>query len=72
MGRKTNPEEPCTFWNEEKQVSELRWNGHVLTGTNEATFALLNRLIDDDRYRERLRDELEGLVDRAENVWRGA
>lgn len=67
-----NHGELCTFWNEEKQVSELHWGGHVLTGTSEATLALMIRLNDDVDYRKRLRAELSDLVDRAKFVWRGA
>ena len=36
--------EASIFWDEEKNRSELRWRGHVLTGTNEATFALMEYL----------------------------
>ncbi len=57
-----------TFWNEETGLSELHWNGHVLTGTNEATLALMNRLDTYQRLQERVRMELREISDRLATV----
>jgi hypothetical protein len=58
-----NKFEASTFWDEERGVSELRWRGLVLTGTNEATCLLMMHL----NAVEAMADEVKRLAEEHSN-----
>ena len=53
------------FWDEERQVSELSWHGHTVTGTNEDTYALMLALNGAQAYRDRVIDAAEKMLKQA-------